>query len=87
MDHGHDMMPKCSMNMLFTWDTTDLCIVFPWWHIRGTYDLVVSLIIVVLFGMTYELLREIARQYGSTGVLSIGRDGMFKGLIKQSSNH
>ncbi|CAN9204049.1 unnamed protein product [Alternaria alternata] len=73
MDHGghmgHDMPgmggdgPKCNMNMLFTWDTTDLCIVFPSWHISGTGSLIFSLLAVVLLTAGYEAIREISRRY------------------------
>ena len=30
--------------MLFTWDTTNLCIVFPSWRVTGTFSLIWSLI-------------------------------------------
>ncbi|KAL6711963.1 copper transpport protein [Coniothyrium glycines] len=71
MDHGHmdhDMPgmgdgPKCNMNMLFTWDTTDLCIVFRGWHIGGTGTLIVSLLAIVLLTAGYEAVREISRRY------------------------
>ncbi|PSR77541.1 Ctr copper transporter family-domain-containing protein [Coniella lustricola] len=69
MDHGdmdmpgHDMPAMCSMNMLFTWDTTNLCIVFASWHIRSTVGLVFSLLAVVLIGMGYEALRAGTRRY------------------------
>ena len=49
--------------MLFTWDTTDLCIVFPSWHISGTTSLVFSLLAVVLMTAGYEAIREISRRY------------------------
>lgn len=65
MDHGshggmHDM---CSMSMLFTWDTTNLCIVFRQWHVRSTPGLIVSLAAVVLLAMGYEALRALSRTY------------------------
>ncbi|KUI67378.1 Copper transport protein CTR2 [Cytospora mali] len=63
---GHtmpDMPEMCSMNMLFTWDTTNLCIVFSQWHIRSTAGLLFSLIAVVLIGMGYEALRAGTRRY------------------------
>ncbi|KAF1830326.1 Ctr copper transporter [Decorospora gaudefroyi] len=72
MDHAHmnhDMPgmggdgPKCNMNMLFTWDTTDLCIVFPSWHISGTISLIFSLLAVVLLTAGYEAVREASRRY------------------------
>ncbi|OAA42568.1 CTR2 long splice variant [Metarhizium rileyi] len=65
MDHGdnggmHDM---CSMSMLFTWDTTNLCIVFRQWHIRSTPGLLFSLLAVVLLAMGYEALRALSRRF------------------------
>ncbi|KAF4535184.1 putative ctr copper transporter family protein [Lasiodiplodia theobromae] len=79
MDHGHmdhgdmghgghgdmDMGggPKCNMNMLFTWDTTDLCIVFRSWHVGSTWSLIVSLLGVVVLCAGYELVRELSRRY------------------------
>lgn len=49
--------------MLFTWDTTNLCIVFEQWHIRSTAGLLFSLIAVVIIGMGYEALRAGTRRY------------------------
>lgn len=66
MDHGHgghDMGPMCSMNMLFTWNTENLCIVFRWWHIRSTFGLVASLLAVIALVAGYEALREGIRRY------------------------
>ncbi|UPX11514.1 copper transpport protein [Ascochyta rabiei] len=59
MDHGH----KCNMNMLFTWDTTDLCVVFRSWHISGTFSLIVALVGIVLLTAGYEAVREASRRY------------------------
>ncbi|KAJ9203558.1 hypothetical protein DTO164E3_2480 [Paecilomyces variotii] len=69
MDHGHmghgdmDMGGKCNMNMLFTWSTKDLCIIFPQWHITGAFSLLVSLVAIVLLTAGYEGLREATRRY------------------------
>lgn len=49
--------------MLFTWDTTDLCIVFRSWHVSGTFSLVVALIGIVLLTAGYEAVREASRRY------------------------
>ena len=49
--------------MLFTWDTTNLCIVFRQWHIRSTASLVFSLAAVVLLAVGYEGLRALSRRY------------------------
>ncbi|KAF7542787.1 hypothetical protein G7Z17_g11275 [Cylindrodendrum hubeiense] len=77
MDHGgggmHDM---CSMNMLFTWDTTNLCIVFRQWHVRSTTSLFFSLLAVILLGVGYEALRSVSRRYEDSlvkGVQSLPR--------------
>jgi len=69
--HGHgdmdmgdgDSGPMCSMNMLFTWDTTNLCIVFQGWRVTGTWSLIVSLLAVVALTALYEALRELSRRY------------------------
>ncbi|KAL7805159.1 Ctr copper transporter [Trichoderma aethiopicum] len=61
---GHGgMQDMCSMNMLFTWDTTNLCIVFRQWHVRSTASLIFSLIAVVFLGIGYEALRSVSRRY------------------------
>lgn len=49
--------------MLFTWDTTNLCIVFRQWHIRSTASLMFSLIAVVILSIGYEGLRSLSRRY------------------------
>lgn len=49
--------------MLFTWDTTDLCIVFRSWHISGTFSLIVAIIGIVLLTAGYEAVREASRRY------------------------
>src|SRR5438552_16816113 len=49
--------------MLFTWDTTDLCVVFRWWHVRGPWSLLFTLLGVAGLTMSYELLRHIVRKY------------------------
>ncbi|KAF1949442.1 Ctr copper transporter [Byssothecium circinans] len=66
MDHGgHDMpgMSKCNMNMLFTWSTKNLCIVFEGWHITGTTSLIFSLFAIILLTAGYEAVREASRRY------------------------
>ncbi|KAF3279447.1 hypothetical protein TWF970_004007 [Orbilia oligospora] len=64
MDMGHgDMGDRCSMNMLFTWDPTNLCIIFRSWHIRGTVSLIFSLLAIVALTAGYEFVREVSRRY------------------------
>ncbi|TPX18461.1 uncharacterized protein E0L32_011646 [Thyridium curvatum] len=57
----HSSPPRAQM--LFTWDTNNLCIVFRQWHIRSTAGLVFSLIAVIAIGAGYEALREAIRRY------------------------
>ncbi len=49
--------------MLFTWDTTNLCIVFRQWHVRSTAGLIFSLAAVMLITAGYEGIREGSRRY------------------------
>ena len=60
--------------MLFTWDTTNLCVVFRWWHVRGPWSLFFTLLGVVGLGMSYELLRHIARKYDERSIGTIRID-------------
>ncbi|KAL1991598.1 hypothetical protein VTN49DRAFT_4906 [Thermomyces lanuginosus] len=86
MDHGHgdmDMDAKCAMNMLFTWSTKNLCIVFSGWRVQGTYSLIGSLLLIVLLTAGYEGLRAFTRRYEAlhqqrlkayTSPVHVGRD-------------
>ncbi|KAI3406787.1 CTR2 [Candida oxycetoniae] len=60
MDHGMPGMPedRCSMNMVFTWDWKNTCIVFKWWHIRTFSGFAISLIAIVVLGMGYEFIKN-----------------------------
>lgn len=49
--------------MLFTWDTTNLCIVFRSWRITGTWSLLWSLLAVMALTAGYEAVREACRRY------------------------
>lgn len=67
--------------MLFTWDTTDLCIVFRSWHVGSTWSLIVSLFGVVVLCAGYELVREVSRRYEASvaarqGGVKIGGSGV-----------
>ncbi|KAL4737811.1 Ctr copper transporter family-domain-containing protein [Aspergillus similis] len=70
MDHGHhghgdmDMGGnQCSMNMLFTWSTENLCIVFSTWRVTGPLSLLGSLVVIVLLAAGYEGIRQVTRKY------------------------
>ncbi|EFR03613.1 ctr copper transporter [Nannizzia gypsea CBS 118893] len=62
-NHGDMDMGECSMNMLFTFSTKNLCIVFPQWRVTGLLSLLLSLAAVVLLVAGYEGLRDFTRQY------------------------
>jgi copper transporter 1 len=49
--------------MLFTWSTDNLCIVFRGWRIHNTWTLLWSLFGIVVLTAGYELVREISRRY------------------------
>lgn len=51
------------LQMVFTWSTQDLCIIFDWWHIHSSFTLFMSLLGVVILTAGYELVRELARRY------------------------
>jgi hypothetical protein len=68
--------------MLFTWDTTDLCIVFRGWRITGTGSLIVSLLAIILLTAGYEAVREASRRYEAYAA-GVGerRDGVGRGEL------
>ncbi|TID16758.1 Ctr copper transporter [Venturia nashicola] len=63
MGHGHGDMHRCSMNMLFTWSTQDLCIVFRGWHVHDTFSLIWTLLAIIALTAGYEGVRELSRRY------------------------
>ncbi|KAI4720380.1 Ctr copper transporter [Aureobasidium sp. EXF-10727] len=64
MDHGGmDHGDMCNMNMLFTWDTNNLCIVFKSWRVTSTFSLLWSLLAIIALTAGYELIRELSRKY------------------------
>lgn len=64
MDHGDGVhMVTCSMNMLFNWDTSNLCIIFHWWRIHGPISLVFSLLGVIAVTAMFEAVRAASRRY------------------------
>ncbi|KAK5134397.1 hypothetical protein LTR08_006577 [Meristemomyces frigidus] len=63
MDMGDGHPAMCSMNMLFTWDTNNLCIIFRGWRVTGTLSLILSLIAVMVLTAGYEAVREASRRY------------------------
>ncbi|KAK3648768.1 copper transpport protein [Elasticomyces elasticus] len=78
MDMGDGDSPMCSMNMLFTWDTQNLCIIFRSWRVTSTFTLVLSILGVMALTAGYEAIREASRQYEerhAAALESTPRDG------------
>ncbi|KAF9362618.1 hypothetical protein BGX34_005804 [Mortierella sp. NVP85] len=61
--HGDGEQGTCSMNMLFNWDTENVCVVFESWRIDSPLGLVFSCLIIIGLAASYELLRSQARRY------------------------
>ena len=61
--HPNKNSYQCVYQMLFTWDTTNLCIIFHWWHITSTFTLLISLVAVAILTAGYEVVREASRKY------------------------
>jgi len=65
-DHGggdHEGGATCSMNMLFNWDTENLCVVFESWRIDTPAGLVFSFLVIVAMAASYEALRAQSRRF------------------------
>ena len=63
MSHGDMDMGTCSMNMIFTWDYNNLCIVFRSWRITSPLTLILSLLAIIALTAGYEAVREASRRY------------------------
>lgn len=61
MDHGD--MSRCSMNMVWNYDTTNVCILTSSWRITTPFSLYMSLAIIMGLAAGYELLRLYIRQF------------------------
>ncbi|ORY76706.1 Ctr copper transporter family-domain-containing protein [Protomyces lactucae-debilis] len=85
MDHGHmghgDMgAAACSMNMYLNADIKNLCILTEKWHITGVWSLLQSCIIIILFAMLFEFIRERIRRY-EAGIGAIDIDSSQAGTV------
>jgi solute carrier family 31 (copper transporter), member 1 len=49
--------------MLFTWSSKNLCIIFPQWRVTGTLSLLISLLAIVILTAGYEWVRDLSRRY------------------------
>lgn len=70
-DMPHDM---CSMNMLFTWDYKNMCVIFRWWHVRTLTDLVLTMIAIAALSAGYEYVRYRMRGLDAANETSLSND-------------
>lgn len=73
MHHGD--MSSCAMNMFLNTDTTNLCILVKQWRVTGPWSLGQALVVIVLFAMSFEAIRELTRRYehnSRTGIIALG---------------
>ncbi|KAK7205232.1 Ctr copper transporter family-domain-containing protein [Myxozyma melibiosi] len=74
----------CRMNMLFTWQTDSICIVFQWWRMYNRATVALSFLGIVGLGVGYELVRELTRRYESyINSVSRGDDQLLPLIIKR----
>ncbi|KAE9962986.1 hypothetical protein BLS_009814 [Venturia inaequalis] len=85
MDHGNMDMHRCSMNMLFTWSTQDLCIVFRGWHVHDTFSLIWTLLAIIALTAGYEGVRELSRRYEMETLIRL--EGLPRGSRAQVERH
>ncbi|RKP14832.1 Ctr copper transporter, partial [Piptocephalis cylindrospora] len=60
---GHDMPGGCSMKMTFNWDLAGMCVVFEWWHVTTSFQMILSCLACMGISILYEALRLSARRY------------------------
>ncbi|ODV66530.1 Ctr-domain-containing protein [Hyphopichia burtonii NRRL Y-1933] len=79
---GHDMPmdEMCSMNMIFTWNWKNTCIIYEWWHIKTFTQFVISFVAVVLLGMGYEFTKNLFNRWQVTNI------NMVNGTTNTNSN-
>lgn len=58
MDHGD--MPKCRMSMMLNGYYEDLCVLTPHWHIKTKFDLVISMVVLMVICAGFEAYRSFA---------------------------
>ncbi|KAJ1600065.1 hypothetical protein NDA14_000370 [Ustilago hordei] len=61
--HGGMDMPMCSMNMIWNYDTTNICILTSSWRITTPFSLYLSLTFIAFISILYEYLRLYIRQF------------------------
>lgn len=57
MDHDMPMPDMCKMNMLFTWEWENTCVVYKWWHVKTFQGFVGTLVAIAALSLLYEFSR------------------------------
>ncbi|KAK9468452.1 Ctr copper transporter family-domain-containing protein [Lipomyces arxii] len=83
IDEPHEGESLCNMNMLFTWDTNSICIVFQWWRIYNRVTLAFSFLGIVGLGIGYEFIREMTRRYEAYISSASRRDELLPLIVKK----
>ncbi|KAK6202440.1 putative copper transport protein [Scheffersomyces amazonensis] len=72
MDHDMPgMEDKCSMNMLFTWDWKNTCVIFRWWHIKTFGGFISTFLAIVLLTALYEFIKCSFNQWQKSYVSTV----------------
>lgn len=58
MDHDMPMHDMCKMNMIFTWEWKNTCVVYEWWHVKTKTGFLLTLVAIALLSMFYEFVRN-----------------------------
>lgn len=83
-DHSdHSMPAMCSMNMLFTWNYENTCIVFKWWHIRSLALFIMSFFLIIFISMGYEFFRSKITRWESKQLLQFNNANSDSSAFKQ----
>lgn len=46
-----------NIQMIFTWDWNNTCVVYKWWHVKTTFGFLGTLLALVMISMLYEFCR------------------------------
>lgn len=59
--------------MTFNWDLAGMCVVFEWWHVTTSFQLILSCLACMAISVLYEALRLSARRYDQKLVMELKR--------------
>ncbi|KAM3122686.1 hypothetical protein ACQ2H7_004110 [Candidozyma auris] len=68
---GHDMPDMCNMNMIFTWDWQNTCVVYKWWHVKTMPGFLATMVALAIFSMLFEYCRAWSAAWRRRQVASV----------------